>query len=172
MSSDSLLKEVIVLRAGMGQKPSSLTLLALVLSFLVQRGQGSAHSVTSEGRRRLLEAHAGPQQGPLTQVQTSLTHQLAGTTVPSPPVENVQDQDDPGLRGLRLAFYDDLDPSRTDEERDYVMNKLMPATGAVLARSMRVSQPSGLLPLSGYPDEAGNPIPGDPAGKISACCTK
>ena len=156
--------------AGMGHKSSSIALLALFISYLVGVVQGLEFSSINERRRRLLEQQTGGRKGPMAQVQTQLAHQLAGPTGTSPPaVENVQDQDAPALRGLRLAFYDDLDPSRSEAERDYVMNKLMPATGAVLARSMRVSQPSGLLPLSRYPDEAGNPIPGDPEGVLLRC---
>lgn len=149
-----------VLCVGMGQMPLSLMFLALCLVSLVGIAQASGVSLThAERRRRLLGAQPSRQQ-----VETGLSKQVAGTSV-----ENVQDQDLPSLRGLKVAFYEDLDPSRTPAERAYIMEKLMPATATVLSRSMRVRQPSGKLPLNGYPDEGGVPIPGDAGGVLLPC---
>ena len=65
---------------------------------------------------------------------------------------------------LKIAFYDRLDSSRSAQERTYMMDKLMPATGTLLARSMRVRTPSGPLLLAGIPDETQEPIPGPASG--------
>lgn len=45
-------------------------------------------------------------------------------------------------RPLKIAFYDRLDKSRTAEEHEYIMGRLMPAAANVLATSMRVRVPS------------------------------
>lgn len=163
--------------AGMGNQPFLRLLLALCLASIASIAQGSEFSITSEGRRRLLEAHTGaPLPGTLKRVDTGLSSRLTGGTPggtpgtgtgTGTPLESIQGQDQPQLRGLRVAFYDRLDETRTLAERDYIMNKLMPATATVLSRSMRVRQPSGKLPLAGYPDENREPIPGDPSGAFS-----
>ena len=40
--------------------------------------------------------------------------------------------------GLKIKFFYRLDPTRSEAEVDYIMNKLMPSTATVLARSIRV----------------------------------
>ena len=40
--------------------------------------------------------------------------------------------------GLRIHFFYNLDSTRSEADVDYVMNKLMPSTATVLARSIRV----------------------------------
>lgn len=140
-------------------------LLALCLVALVHTAvQGSRQVITNEARRRLLDAIPGSQLGTLKQVQTRLSAQLEDNT--KPPELNAQLTDDAPLRGLRVAFYNRLDATRTPAEQDYIMNTLMPATATVLSRSIRVRHPSGKLPLAGRLDEVEEPIPGDPEGLL------
>lgn len=140
-------------------------LLQLLISCLVSSAQAYNFAFNRDGRRRLLEAYRGTDMLPATlkRVDMGLSNQLAPDT---PGVESIQQQDDAELRGLRVAFYDRLDETRTELERDYIMNKLMPATATMLSRSLRVREPSGKLPLSGFLDEQGEPIPGDPEGVL------
>eukprot|EP00892_Ulva_mutabilis_P009759 jgi/Ulvmu1/7155/UM034_0062.1 len=76
-------------------------------------------------------------------------------------------------RPFKSAFFDEPGSWATPELREYVMERLVPAASAVLARSIRVRDPTGPLPLLGFPDEEGNPIPdiygdGDDIGGINA----
>jgi hypothetical protein len=148
----------------MGAQAAAVMLLSLWLTSLLATAQEHKGSLRTEARRRLLEAHTGEYTpAKLQLVDTAfLSSQLAQST--GTPAQNGQSSNVPKLRGLRVAFYDRIDSSRTQAERDYIMNILMPATATVLARSMRVRNPTGKLPLSGYPDELGEPIPGAAEG--------
>lgn len=64
-----------------------------------------------------------------------------------------------GKRPLQIAFYDRLDATRLGSQKAYIMEELLPATGVILARSMRLRTPSGPLLLAGIPDEEGQAIP-------------
>lgn len=72
-------------------------------------------------------------------------------------------------RPLKLAFFNRLDSSRSATQQAYIMEKLLPATGAMLARSMRVRTPSGPLVFDGIPDEEGVFLPSPSGGAPPAC---
>jgi hypothetical protein len=104
------------------------------------------HSSTPSLRQRMLQQFRGSEQKfdtVPTQYSTIMQKQQAkGSAAGSSDYSDYSDESDEApagsLRPLRIAFYNRLDSSRSAREVEYVMKKLMPATAAMLSRSIRV----------------------------------
>lgn len=129
-------------------------MLSLISLLLASAPASAASLQTGAARRRqLLESHLnGPVPRPLpvdaargrprSTLQPTL-RSLQQAIVPT--AQSLAAQDVPDLeaakRPLRMAFYNRLDDTRSKTEQNYIMDTLIPATAAVLRRSMRVRLP-------------------------------
>eukprot|EP00892_Ulva_mutabilis_P009761 jgi/Ulvmu1/7157/UM034_0064.1 len=144
-------------------------IMASLVLLLLASAQASAISLHTSGmrRRQLLEKYHGapvPQHQTISVPLHSRLRSLQEADVTTGQALATQDEPEQSKRALRMAFYNRLDDSRSESEQSYIMDRLIPATAAILARSMRVRDPTGPLPLEGVEDETGKPIPAPPGG--------
>ena len=123
-----------------------------LLCILLVTAQASAAYLYTSGPRRtqLLERYLGAAVPPARTMPVSLQsslRRLHEADVTSTQALAAQDEPEQPKRALKMAFYNRLDGTRSKSEKDYIMNKLIPATAAILARSMRVCR----LPLPTLP---------------------
>jgi hypothetical protein len=112
-----------------------LATLAVLAMAAIATPQDHSSSPSAARRRRLLQAVSGSSNSQYVEIETSgskLWVQNRQALKPS--------AQQTAKRAFKLAFYDALDASRTPEEKDYILNKLMPATASELSKSMRVRQ--------------------------------
>jgi hypothetical protein len=111
-----------------------MALMRLVLLMLLLPAyEAASHGRTSSAqRRRLLMEHTGA--GRMLKKVAVSTELPSGSKAGAAPISATA----PRKRSFKMAFYDRLDSSRTQAEKDYIMNKLMPATASILGRSLRV----------------------------------
>jgi hypothetical protein len=85
-------------------------------------------------RRGLLEdADLGLPDGDLIEIETP------GSKLRGANLLHAQDTTFVGeKRALKIAYFDRMDSTRSAEEKEYVLQRLMPATASVLSRSIRV----------------------------------
>eukprot|EP00892_Ulva_mutabilis_P001828 jgi/Ulvmu1/11646/UM008_0050.1 len=67
-------------------------------------------------------------------------------------------------RPFKLAYYNAMDPTQTEETVQYVMGTIMPAAASLFRRFIRVRYPSGKLRFENETDLEGFPIPTGPNG--------
>ena len=68
-------------------------------------------------------------------------------------------------RPFKIAFYNAMDLSQSEDMVKYVMGELVPAAASLYRRHMRVRYPSGKLRFHGRKDLQGQPIPAGPNGE-------
>ena len=68
-------------------------------------------------------------------------------------------------RPFKIAFYNAMDLSQSEDVVKYVMGELMPAAASLYRRHMRVRYPSGKMNFHGRKDLQDQPIPNGPNGE-------
>lgn len=118
---------------------SALVFLAMLVGLLDTTN--AAPLTSAEARRKLLMAHVGVDTLSTEHITTKRSELLMRTPAneTSPQLKQLESElEERTTAGLNIHFYYRLDPTRTDEEVDYITNKLMPTTATILARSIRV----------------------------------
>lgn len=118
-------------------------LLAAALLLLGESNHAAADShghAPTELQRKPIASHIGVNISS-THVITKRSKLLQQQPLSTGGIKHVQTQEgelERSSEGLNIHFFYRLDPTRSDEEVDYIKNKLMPSTATVLARSIRV----------------------------------
>lgn len=116
------------------------------LLLLLAAANASAYSLQTSGHRRtqLLESYLnGPVPEPQPVVVPLSPHRRSLLQANVTSAQSLAAQDSPvqPKRAFKMAFYNKLDDSRSKSDQDYIMKELIPATAALLARSIRVCPP-------------------------------